>query len=304
MHEVIISGSQQKARGIRTHDIAKRLLDYGIHPPTVYFPLIVSECMMIEPTESESRETLDEFIDIMRSIDKEIDENPDELLSAPHTTPIRRLDEAAAARSPGHPLLQVSSPAETIADNKLRSDLPTEDWFEELGLSDFVAVDLETTGLDPQSEQIIEIGAVRFRQGRATDEFQTFLSCSKPLDSFIIELTGITDHDLKGAPTFKAIANDFSEFLADSVLVGQNVDFDFQFLSASGRRIAESSRDNLFSFRGRHILDTAMMARIFWPEMTKFSLDRLCNEFGVTLEQAHRATADARGNRGSARNDD
>ena len=99
MHEVIISGALQKARGVRTHDIAKRLLDYGMHPPTVYFPLIVSECMMIEPTESESRETLDEFVDIMKSIDREIDDSKDELLSAPHTTPIRRLNEAAAARS-------------------------------------------------------------------------------------------------------------------------------------------------------------------------------------------------------------
>lgn len=99
MHEVIISGSRQKARGIRTHDIAKRLLDYGVHPPTVYFPLIVPECMMIEPTESESRETLDDFVNIMKTIDKEIDEHPEELLSAPHMTPVRRLDEAAAARS-------------------------------------------------------------------------------------------------------------------------------------------------------------------------------------------------------------
>ncbi|MBU1920390.1 aminomethyl-transferring glycine dehydrogenase subunit GcvPB, partial [bacterium] len=99
MHEVIISGSRQKARGIRTHDIAKRLLDYGVHPPTVYFPLIVPECMMIEPTESESRETLDDFVDIMKTIDKEVDEHPDELLSAPHLTPVRRLDEAAAART-------------------------------------------------------------------------------------------------------------------------------------------------------------------------------------------------------------
>jgi glycine dehydrogenase subunit 2 len=99
MHEVIISGSRQKARGVRTHDIAKRLLDYGIHPPTVYFPLIVHECMMIEPTESESKETLDDFIGIMKAIDKEVDENPDALLTAPHSTPVRRMDEAGAARN-------------------------------------------------------------------------------------------------------------------------------------------------------------------------------------------------------------
>jgi glycine dehydrogenase subunit 2 len=99
MHEVILSGSKQKARGARTHDIAKRLLDYGVHPPTVYFPLIVPECLMIEPTESETRETLDDFVEIMKQIDREIDEQPELLHEAPLTTPVRRMDEAGAARN-------------------------------------------------------------------------------------------------------------------------------------------------------------------------------------------------------------
>jgi glycine dehydrogenase subunit 2 len=98
MHEVILSGSKQKARGAKTHDVAKRLLDYGMHPPTVYFPLIVPECMMIEPTESETRETLDEFVHVMKEIDREIDEQPDLLRDAPLTTPVRRLDEVGAVR--------------------------------------------------------------------------------------------------------------------------------------------------------------------------------------------------------------
>lgn len=98
-HEVILSGDRQKAKGAKTLDIAKRLLDYGIHPPTVYFPLIVHECLMIEPTESESRETLDEFVDVMLRIDKEITENPELLKQAPYSTPVRRLDEAGAARN-------------------------------------------------------------------------------------------------------------------------------------------------------------------------------------------------------------
>jgi glycine dehydrogenase subunit 2 len=98
-HEVILSGDRQKARGAKTLDIAKRLLDYGIHPPTVYFPLIVHEALMIEPTESESRETLDEFVEVMLRIDAEISENPDLLKKAPYTTPVRRLDEAGAARN-------------------------------------------------------------------------------------------------------------------------------------------------------------------------------------------------------------
>jgi glycine dehydrogenase subunit 2 len=98
MHEVVFSGDRQKERGIRTLDIAKRLLDFGIHAPTVYFPLIVHEALMIEPTESESRQSLDRFIAAIKQIDREVDESPDLLLSSPHKTPVGRLDEASAAR--------------------------------------------------------------------------------------------------------------------------------------------------------------------------------------------------------------
>jgi len=100
MHEVVFSGKWQKAKGVTTLDIAKRLLDYGFHPPTTYFPLIVEEALMIEPTETESKETLDAFIDAMRAIAREAEENPEILHTAPHNTPIRRLDEVAAARKP------------------------------------------------------------------------------------------------------------------------------------------------------------------------------------------------------------
>jgi glycine dehydrogenase subunit 2 len=99
MHEVVLSGDRQKAKGVRTADIAKRLLDYGFHPPTVYFPLIVHEALMIEPTETESKETLDEFIEALKAIDREASENPQVVKDAPHTTPVRRLDEATAARA-------------------------------------------------------------------------------------------------------------------------------------------------------------------------------------------------------------
>ncbi|MFC1912578.1 aminomethyl-transferring glycine dehydrogenase subunit GcvPB [Chloroflexota bacterium] len=100
MHEVVFSGKKQKAKGVATLDIAKRMLDYGFHPPTVYFPLIVDEALMIEPTETESKETLDAFIDAMKKIAREVDENPDILHEAPHNTPVRRLDEVTAARQP------------------------------------------------------------------------------------------------------------------------------------------------------------------------------------------------------------
>ncbi|HEY8531131.1 MAG TPA: hypothetical protein VIL08_02675, partial [Limnochorda sp.] len=81
-------------------DIAKRLLDYGFHPPTVYFPLVVDEALMIEPTETETPETLDAFADALAAIRQEAETNPDLLREAPHRTPVRRLDEAGAARRP------------------------------------------------------------------------------------------------------------------------------------------------------------------------------------------------------------
>jgi len=100
MHEFVISGIWQKERGVTTMNIAKRMLDYGVHSPTVYFPLVVPESMMIEPTETESKQTLDEFIEIMQMIDKETKESPDLVRNAPHTTPVKKLDEALAARKP------------------------------------------------------------------------------------------------------------------------------------------------------------------------------------------------------------
>ncbi|RAS87806.1 aminomethyl-transferring glycine dehydrogenase subunit GcvPB [Priestia endophytica] len=99
-HEFVLSGSRQKKQGVRTLDMAKRLLDFGYHPPTIYFPLNVEECLMIEPTETESKETLDAFADVMIQIAKEVEENPDVVLNAPHTTIIGRLDEVQAARQP------------------------------------------------------------------------------------------------------------------------------------------------------------------------------------------------------------
>ncbi|MFT9845999.1 aminomethyl-transferring glycine dehydrogenase subunit GcvPB [Aneurinibacillus sp. REN35] len=99
-HEFVLSGRRQKKLGVRTLDIAKRLLDFGYHPPTIYFPLIVEECMMIEPTETESKETLDEFIEAMIRIAKEAEENPEIVQEAPHTTLLSRLDEVKAARKP------------------------------------------------------------------------------------------------------------------------------------------------------------------------------------------------------------
>lgn len=103
MHEMVFSASRQKrSNGVSALDIAKRLIDYGHHPPTIYFPLprVAPEAMLIEPTETESLEQLDEFIDAMIQIAAEAEEDPDLLRLAPHHTPVRRLDEATAARTP------------------------------------------------------------------------------------------------------------------------------------------------------------------------------------------------------------
>jgi len=101
MHEFVLSGAPMKRDlGIRTLDLAKRLLDHGVHPPTVYFPLLVDEALLIEPTETETKETLDRFAEIVAEILREASEDPEIARTAPHITPVRRLDEAAAARRP------------------------------------------------------------------------------------------------------------------------------------------------------------------------------------------------------------
>jgi glycine dehydrogenase subunit 2 len=100
MHECILQTEPSKLNGVKTLDVAKRLLDHGCYAPTVYFPLIVPECMMIEPTETESKRTIDAFIASMLEIADEAASNPDVVKTAPHTTPVRRLDEVKAAREP------------------------------------------------------------------------------------------------------------------------------------------------------------------------------------------------------------
>jgi glycine dehydrogenase subunit 2 len=100
MHEFVISAKKQKEKGASALDIAKRLLDYGFHAPTIYFPLIVEEAMMIEPTETESRETLDAFADAMVRIATEIEQQAESVRNTPQSTPIGRPDEVKAAREP------------------------------------------------------------------------------------------------------------------------------------------------------------------------------------------------------------
>jgi glycine dehydrogenase subunit 2 len=99
-HEFVLSADRQKEKGIRALDIAKRLIDHDIHPSTIYFPMIVSECMMVEPTETETLETLDRFVAVMKAIDREVTSDPEAVHGAPWSTPVRRVDEVKAARQP------------------------------------------------------------------------------------------------------------------------------------------------------------------------------------------------------------
>jgi glycine dehydrogenase subunit 2 len=100
MHEFVLSGKPLGAYGVKTLDLAKRLLDYGYYAPTIYFPLIVEDAIMIEPTETESKATMDEFVEVLKKIATEAAENPQLLKDAPHTTPVSRLNEVEAARKP------------------------------------------------------------------------------------------------------------------------------------------------------------------------------------------------------------
>jgi len=99
-HEFVFNGLKDKSNHVTTLDIAKRLLDYDVHPPTIYFPLVIKEALMIEPPETESKQTIDNFIAIMRTVAEEAQTNPDLVKGAPYTTVVKRLDEAQAARNP------------------------------------------------------------------------------------------------------------------------------------------------------------------------------------------------------------
>lgn len=118
MHEFVMSAAKQKKLGVKALDIAKRLLDFRVYAPTIYFPLVVEEAMMVEPTETESKETLDEFVKILMEINREVLESPQIVLDAPHTTPVGRIDEVTAARQPNLRYKAGASPSKPSDDIK------------------------------------------------------------------------------------------------------------------------------------------------------------------------------------------
>lgn len=148
----------------------------------------------------------------------------------------------------------------------------------------YVCVDLETTGLNPKTDKIIEIGAVRVENGVRTEVFETFVNPACILPPKITELTGITDEELKGAPDIADVLPDFMEFLREDVLLGHSVLFDYSF-------IKKAAVNNRIKFE-RMGIDTLKIARRFLPELESRSLDFLCGHYAIP-HKAHRALADA-----------
>ena len=146
----------------------------------------------------------------------------------------------------------------------------------------YVALDLETTGLDPEHDAIIEIGAARFRQDQELETFSTFVDPGRHIPHDITVLTGIADNDVKGAPQLHEVLPRLQRFVADQVVVGHSVDFDLRFL-----------QEHSLAFNTDY-LDTFELAGVLVPDADRYSLSRLAQMFGIELEQRHRALADAR----------
>ena len=149
-------------------------------------------------------------------------------------------------------------------------------------LVDLVALDLETTGLDPRKDAIIEIGAVRLRDGQIVDEYTQLVDPGVSLPPVITDITGIRPDQLFGMPSIRAVLPDFIRFVGSAPVIGHNVDFDLNFLAPQG-----TLRDNLR-------LDTLELAAVLVPRAARYSLGNLVNELGIELKQAHRALDDAR----------
>ena len=151
-------------------------------------------------------------------------------------------------------------------------------------IKDYVAVDLETTGLDPKKNKIIEIAAIRVENGVITDRFQTLINPHWKLEERIVELTGISDEDVMAAPSIEEKIGEFLEFAKDQVLLGHSVLFDYSFV----KRAAVNCR---YSYEASAI-DTLKIARKYLAELPSRNLHALCEHYGIA-HQAHRAMADA-----------
>jgi DNA polymerase III epsilon subunit family exonuclease len=150
----------------------------------------------------------------------------------------------------------------------------------------YVALDLETTGLDPARDTIIEVGAVKFQGNEVIDTFQTFVNPGRPIPEFIQRLTGIAPHQVRRAPFFSSVAGELEAFLGASPIVGHNISFDLRFLDSHGLRLVNPS------------YDTWDLASILLPKTPEYSLAYLSNLLGVKHVNRHRAMGDAQATRG------
>lgn len=153
-------------------------------------------------------------------------------------------------------------------------------------MREYVTLDLETTGLEPKRDRIIEIGAVKVKDGKATEEFATLVNPQMEISERITELTGITDEMVQGKPTIKEVIGELAKFCEDLPLLGHNILFDYKFVKHSAANFGIP-----FEKKG---MDTLKLARVFLPDLPSRSLQNLRVYFGISQEEAHRALEDAR----------
>jgi len=149
-----------------------------------------------------------------------------------------------------------------------------------------VSLDIETTGLDPKSDSVIEIGAVKFNENRVLDEFSTLINPRKPINSFITNLTGITNAMVMNAPLLADVYPELETFIGDHPILGQNIGFDISFFQRYG------------GFKQNPLIDTYEMAAVLLPGAPRYGLGSLSYQLGVVLSDAHRAINDARATMG------
>ena len=168
-----------------------------------------------------------------------------------------------------------------------------------LGLSTFVVVDLETTGLDPEKDQIIEIGAIKFIEGKESDQIDELIDPGMPIPEFITRLTGISDSDVEGKPAIDEVFPKLINFMAGAAMIGQQVNFDASFLEYHHRKINNDfyNWENTllrFKYIDNLRLDTLFLSRILMPFLDGYKLSELAKHLGFDLENAHRAFEDAK----------
>jgi DNA polymerase III epsilon subunit family exonuclease len=175
----------------------------------------------------------------------------------------------------------------------------SKDILQEINLDNLIVLDLETTGLDPANDKIIEIGAIRFVNGEEESSFEEMINPEMPIPDFITKLTGISDNDVKDAPTINKKLSKLLDFIGNSFILGHQVNFDAAFIEYL-LRINEKDFTNWenenqrFKYLKNKRLDTLFLSRIFLPFLPRMNLGTVANHFNINLENAHRAVDDAR----------